>query len=249
MEKFRRVKLLGEGGVKGYCMVPTDPESGNATKETYREFALLPEQTHSLNVGIAESTEDRFEDTDALITFQAGLPIGVVTADCVPILIYARDISAVAAIHAGWRGTLGGIVEKTIDELERYGASPAMMTVAFGPSISQACYEVDEELADRFRKAGFAAYISYPDSSKENEGYIKETQPVPTDSRVAKPHIDLQGINIYRLTARGVLPHNIRPNPDCTYSTLSSDGRPLYSSHRRSSGSPARNLTLISLPD
>ncbi|MDE6248894.1 MAG: laccase domain-containing protein, partial [Paramuribaculum sp.] len=61
-------------------------------KSHFRKFAVLPEQTHSLNVGIAESLTDYLQDTDAVITFKHNLPIGVVTADCVPIVVYTPAV-------------------------------------------------------------------------------------------------------------------------------------------------------------
>lgn len=229
MTEFKSTPLLNEGNAIGRCLFPASGVGSTDLKQRYKIHALLPEQTHSLNVGIAEHRYDYFPDTDALVTFKQDLPIGVVTADCVPILVYAPDVEGVAAIHAGWKGTLGGIVDNALDVLEEHGASPAEMIVAFGPSISKAMYEVDETLADKFREAGFGDHVSYP------------------NGKIKKPHIDLQGVNIERLLRRGVKGENILPNADCTYSTVTADGLPLYQSHRRSNGDPGRNLTLISL--
>ena len=66
---------------------------------------VLPKQTHSLNVAIVSDGNEILEDTDAIITETPGLPIGVRTADCVPVILYAEDIKAVAAVHAGWKGS------------------------------------------------------------------------------------------------------------------------------------------------
>lgn len=228
---MRQTELMTEAGARGWCVFPDLSEEVSQGKDLYRNMALLPEQTHSLNVGIAEARGDIFPDTDALVTFQPELPIGVVTADCVPILIYCPDVKGIAAIHAGWRGTYGGIVENTVEVLERHGASLGEMKVAFGPSISMEKYEVDEELADKFRVAGFADYVDYPCGTG------------------TKPHIDLQGVNIERLLRLGITRENITPNPDCTFSTLGPTGQPLYQSHRRSHGSPGRNLTFIQITE
>ena len=133
------------------------------------------------------------------------------------------------AIHAGWKGTLGGIVDKVMDTLEERGVDPAKLKVAFGPSISKKAYEVDQELADNFREAGFYEYISYPDGEDK------------------KPHIDLQGVNMERFLRRGVKPDNITLHEGCTFNSKRKDGTPLYASHRRSGGAPARMLTCIML--
>lgn len=69
---------------------------------------LMPRQTHTVNVAVAENPEEEFPDTDALVTFKRGLMIGVRTADCVPIVIWSPDAEGVAAVHAGWKGTLEG---------------------------------------------------------------------------------------------------------------------------------------------
>lgn len=227
MTEFRYAPLLYNEKARGFCLFPGPEDESADLRWLYKMYALMPEQTHSLNVRIAERICDRFPDTDALVTFKRDFPIGVVTADCVPILVYSPDIEGAAAIHAGWKGTLGGIVDKTLDVLEEHGASAEEMVVAFGASISEKMYEVDETLADKFRESGFNNYVSYP----EGLG--------------GKPHIDLQGVNIERLLRRGVKRENIAPNPDCTYSTVTDDGKPIYQSHRRSNGAPGRNLSLI----
>ncbi|MDE6681960.1 MAG: peptidoglycan editing factor PgeF, partial [Muribaculaceae bacterium] len=187
------------------------------------------QQTHSVNVGIVESQTDIFPDTDALINLSPHLPIWILSADCVHILIYAPDVKGVAAVHAGWKGTLGGIIENTLDTLEKYGASPSEIIVAFGPSISKEKYEVSQELADLFIEKGFSEYVTYP------------------NGKANKPHLDLQGINAERLLRRGVKKENIRLSADCTYSTVDCNGKYIYQSYRRDGVASGRNLTVITL--
>ncbi|MDE5814557.1 MAG: polyphenol oxidase family protein, partial [Muribaculaceae bacterium] len=186
---------------------------------------------HSCNVAVVDLYERYFEDTDALVTFERNVAVGVKTADCVPILVYAPDIQGVGAIHAGWKGTLGGIVDNVMDVLESQDVDPSRLKVAFGPSISKDVYEVDKELADRFISAGFRDYVSFPNGDD------------------GKPHIDLQGVNMERFLRRGVKPGNIRLHPGCSFGSRGTDGYPLYASHRRSKGAPARMLTCIMLLD
>lgn len=224
--------LMVERSVCGMCMMP-DLRNKEAEKKDliglYRRLARIPEQTHSCNVTVAERNKWYYPDTDALVTFEGDLPIGVKTADCVPILIYSPDRRCVGAIHAGWKGTLGGIVDKVLDVLEERGVDPERLRVAFGPSISKEVYEVDVQLADRFVAAGFKGYVYHPYGNKE------------------KPHIDLQGVNMERFMRRGVKRENVSLHSGCSYSSRRKDGSSKYASHRRSGGAPARMLTCIML--
>lgn len=98
---------------------------------------------------------DRFEGAwDALVTDQPGIMVAVRTADCVPVLLYDPVQRVVAAIHAGWRGAVAGIVPKTVALLvARFGARAERLRMAIGPSAGQCCYEVDEPVLSRLRAA------------------------------------------------------------------------------------------------
>jgi YfiH family protein len=93
---------------------------------------------------------------DALVTDKPGLLLGVVTADCAPVLLADRAAGVVAAAHAGWRGAHAGVIASTVAAMESLGATPANIVAAIGPAIAQASYEVD----DIFR-SGFDAYDEY----------------------------------------------------------------------------------------
>lgn len=228
--KLKNKILIETEEIVGLTVFPSITMSHVLDRSYYSSFALLPIQTHSLNVHVASDINDIFEDTDALVTFEKGLSVGVVTADCVPIIVYAPDVKGVAAVHAGWKGTLGGIIDKTVEMLQKFGADPAILQVIFGPSISMLKYEVDEPLSKKFCDAGFEDCITYLDEAAE------------------KPHIDLQKVNLERLKILGVNPNNIKLSSDCTYSSIdNTTGMPLFESHRRSNGFPGRNLTYIYL--
>lgn len=95
--------------------------------------------------------ENKFESADALITNRRGVPLIVFFADCVPVLIADAVTGAVAAVHSGWRGTAACICEKTVRKMiSRFGCRPENITAAVGPSIGVCCYEVGEEVAERF---------------------------------------------------------------------------------------------------
>lgn len=122
---------------------------------------VLLHQVHGTDVHIAETTprvrvdEDLvlsdLPDGDAIITQTPGLPIAVRVADCVPILFFDPEKRVGAVVHAGWRGTLSGIIAETIHALEEhYGADPRHIHCLLGPSAGPCCYEVSEDLAKRF---------------------------------------------------------------------------------------------------
>jgi|CXWL01.1.fsa_nt_gi YfiH family protein len=97
---------------------------------------------------------------DALVTNQPGIWLTVRTADCVPVLLYDPRRHAAAAIHAGWRGAVAGIVPKVLAYMEQhYGTDVADVEVAIGPSVGPCCYEVDEVVLSCLRK-GFAEWPS-----------------------------------------------------------------------------------------
>ena len=92
---------------------------------------------------------------DAIITDRSGIALGVLTADCVPILLFAPDCGAIAAIHVGWRGTALNLPEKAVaGVVRRFGARPENLRAAIGPSIGPCCYEVDEAVHDAFLHHG-----------------------------------------------------------------------------------------------
>jgi YfiH family protein len=116
----------------------------------------LPEYTnvkqiHSDKVVTADGRSGCLEPGDALITSEPGKWIGVRTADCVPILIADPLHRAVAAVHAGWRGTVASIAGHTVERLTReFGSDPAELRVAIGPAIGRCCFEVGPEVAQQF---------------------------------------------------------------------------------------------------
>ena len=126
---------------------------------------LLPKLTHSCNVEVVNERR-MFPDTDALITQVPGLWIGVYSADCVPILVADTRLKVVAAIHAGWRGTVGGITRATVERMTAdFGCRPEDLQAVIGPSISPEAFEVGEEVVMLFRQAAFPESIIRHQSS------------------------------------------------------------------------------------
>ncbi len=126
-----------------------------------KDRLVLSKQTHLCNVrkvtaedaGNGITRENGFSDIDALMTDVPGLPLAIFTADCVPVFFYDPVRRVVALAHAGWRGTVGGIVKETVLAMGReYGSKPSDIKAAIGPSICRRCFEIGPEVAEEFQK-------------------------------------------------------------------------------------------------
>ncbi|MEM7701200.1 MAG: peptidoglycan editing factor PgeF [Pseudomonadota bacterium] len=118
---------------------------------------ITPHQVHSPDViTVCDAWEDAPEGrpvADAVVTDQTGLALGVVTADCAPVLFADVEAGVIGAAHAGWRGAQGGVLQNTIAAMEALGADRARIAAAIGPTIAQASYEVDAPFRDHFTPA------------------------------------------------------------------------------------------------
>ena len=119
-----------------------------ATKQEHTSVIEIIDKTN-IGIGIHYGWE---KGVDAVITMEKNVPLLCYAADCVPILMYADDIKAIAAIHSGWRGTDEKIAVKTLKKLKELGADAKNIYVAIGPCIGQCCYEVSEDVAKRFEE-------------------------------------------------------------------------------------------------
>ncbi|MEW4449613.1 peptidoglycan editing factor PgeF [Qipengyuania sp. JC766] len=113
---------------------------------------LTPYQVHSPDVAIVRQSYEGSERprVDALVTDRPGLLLGILTADCAPVLFADREAGVVAAAHAGWRGAFGGVLANTLDAMETLGAKRSRVAAVIGPAIAQRSYEVDSGFRDRF---------------------------------------------------------------------------------------------------
>ncbi|MCF2604685.1 peptidoglycan editing factor PgeF [Parabacteroides distasonis] len=172
---------------------------------------VMPHQTHEdrlltidadfLAKPMAEQRQ-LLEGMDGLMTAEPQLCVAVSTADCVPLLLYAPDQAVVAAVHAGWRGTVKGIAQKAVRQLQsEFGCDPTLVRAAIGPSISQAAFEVGEEVVEAFASAGMPLY-----------------RLMRRDPNNGKAHIDLWGANRWQLMEAGVEATHIEIAGICTYS-------------------------------
>ena len=165
------------------------------------DHLILPRQVHGTE--IVEVTEEnlgsKFDGVDALMISMPRTCIGVSTADCVPILIYDTHVRAIAAAHAGWRGTTGRIGSKTVAAMQqRYGLNAAALKVIIGPSIGPEAFEVGDEVYEAFCQGGFDM----------NEIAFQ---------RDGKWHIDLWQANAQDLQQAGIARENIEIAGICTY--------------------------------
>jgi YfiH family protein len=109
-------------------------------------------QSHSPDVKMVEAAWDvrHPPEADAMVTRRPGIALGVLSADCTPILFANRDGRAVGVAHAGWKGAIGGVLEETVAAFEAQGVGASDIAAAIGPTISQPNYEVGSEFFDRF---------------------------------------------------------------------------------------------------
>ena len=124
---------------------------GDETRAVLPEARLLiAKQVHSARVVEAADWGDDPPEADAIVTDRPDYPIGIVTADCAPVLFADTEAGVIGAAHAGWRGAVGGVLENTIEAMVALGARRPHIAAAIGPTIAQASYEVDAAMRDRF---------------------------------------------------------------------------------------------------
>ena len=168
---------------------------------------LMPHQVHLAEIAVVDRemltlpTEEilqKLDGIDALMTNEAGVCIGVSTADCIPVLLYDPIRRASCAIHAGWRGTVQRIVEKAVARMtEVFGSDPKNLIAQIGPGIHLESFEVGDEVYQTFEKEGFPMELI----SKKYE----------------KWHIDLPECNRLQLVAAGIPETHIAVSPICTF--------------------------------
>lgn len=176
-----------------------------------RHRLIVPHQTHGDRLLVldesffSQSEADRaraLEGVDALLTAVPRVCIGVSTADCVPVLLYASGGPCVAAIHAGWRGTVRRIVSKVVDRMLADGVAASHIRAVIGPSISLPAFEVGDEVYEAFMQAGFPPDVA---------------QRFPRPDGTSRWHMDLWAANARLLMEKGIAAQQIRQAGICTY--------------------------------
>ena len=183
------------------------------------ENMVLARQTHTDNIRVVTKAdcgkgltkESDIFDTDGLITNEKNIPLVIFSADCIPVLIAAKDGSAIGAVHAGWRGTKMKIPKKAVLLMEKnYGVNPENIVAAIGPGIGPCCFEVGGEVAAEF-----------------DEKFV-------TQKGGGKFYVDLWQANFDSLLEAGVPKENISIAKICT--KCSSDMFYSYRAHKEKTG-------------
>jgi len=192
------------------------------------DHLINPYQVHS---ALVQFTDKPFANdapkVDGLVTNIKGLALGILTADCAPILFADTAVGVIGAAHAGWQGALGGVIEATIDLMITYGANPNNIIAAIGPCIAQKSYEVGIEFRDRFVIA-----------DAKNEMFFVAAR------AHEKFHFDLKSYCAMRLTNSGIGRIDVLPQDTCELET------DYFSNRRRNlKGEPdyGRNISVIAL--
>jgi YfiH family protein len=178
---------------------------------------LLLKQVHGH--AVVRAPWDGRPEADAAVATAPGLMLGIETADCLPVLVVDPRRRAVAAAHAGWRGTVQGVVREAVRALVETGSQPEELRAALGPNIGACCYEVGEDVRAALGEAGAAFF---------------------RPGRGTKPHLDVRAANRAQLEEEGLRPGHIASVEDCTFCRAD-----LYHSYRRDAQEAGRMINFI----
>jgi hypothetical protein len=209
-------------------------------------------QIHSNALVLIEAPDAARErpcKADGLMTDRPGLLLAVQTADCIPVLVADRKRRAVAAFHAGWRGTVKRIVESGVGRMRlEFGSHPEDLAAAIGPGIGACCYAVGEEMLSSFESQFAYARelfreVCDADPVRAKYPMLFLTQCAPGHSPIGTSlHLDLAEANRRQLLAAGLKPRSIQLVGGCT-----SCQPDLFFSHRASQGRAGRMLSAIGI--
>jgi polyphenol oxidase len=204
------------GGGSGWELVTMRQVHGNLVRPVTRDGSPL------------ETTEGKAtHESDGLATNERGLMLGVQAADCVPILLADTKQRAVAAIHAGWRGTLARIAEQGVATLEReFGSRPQDIVAAIGPAIRVCCFAVGEEVRQKFGDE----FVYADDLFVERDGQIFG---------------DLHTANRRQLIGAGLEEDAVTVIAQCSACARTPEGQRRFFSHRAEKGVTGRMMGLI----
>jgi YfiH family protein len=215
------------------------------------ESLVTLRQIHSDAVRVFSTPAATAPQADAAISSRAGLFLGIQTADCVPILLADPRRRVVAAIHAGWRGTLARIAAKTLGRMRlEFGTNPEDVLAALGPAIGPCCYEIGPEVAQEFL-GQFAHAAEWFEGPFERLSSGEEPNPLPWLTMMPPGHepppervqLDLRSANRRQLVDAGMRPRNIAVSALCT--SCRSD---LFFSYRKEGPATGRMMSVVGIP-
>jgi YfiH family protein len=181
------------------------------------ESVAFTRQQHTTDI-LTVSSPGQNDTCDALVTAQKGIYLSISVADCTPVMLFDPVRNVVAGIHAGWRGTAGRIVEKTIGRMQHEnGTLPGDLIAFIGPSAGKCCYEVGEEVA-----------LQFPPQCSVPGAY-------------GKFFLDVKQANLLQLLENGVRNSNIEVNQDCSIHNS------VYHSYRRDGKGSGRMFAVIGI--
>ena len=209
----------------GFARPGTEVAAGLVLSRVRQVHGVRILHAHEATVGATSRSEidPAKEPGDGLLATQPGDAVAVATADCVPVLLTDESGSRVAAVHAGWRGTLGGIAGAAVDALCRTGADRRGIEAAIGPCIGACCFEVETEFREKFRKE-FGALVDE----------------IWKDGRPGHGTLDLRLLNRRQLEIAGIGTAAIHDCGGCT--ACGTDG---FASWRRDGQRAGRQLSWI----
>lgn len=190
--------------------------------------SIVGQQVHQTNVAVVNEVYEPYShnivpNTDAIISASPGHLVSIMTADCVPLIIVSENPKMVGVVHAGWRGTLNKITEKTIHVTKRMGAGNSDIFVWLGPMALSCCYEVSYELIESFRK-------SFPELEQNKIS--------------SERNLNLYEINKHQLLTSGIPMENISSCQICTIHNGDT-----YHSYRVENGNQGRIITAVAISD
>ncbi len=189
---------------------------------------IIRESDGALNGRLQTPEGKAVLEGDGLISNLPTVMLGIGTADCVPVLLVDTEKRVVAALHAGWRGTVARIAQSGVAAMAReFGSRPENMVAAIGPSIGACCYTVGEEVRDTFRKFQYADKLF---SSKDDD-----------------IRLNLWEANRRQLMDAGIAPEQITVLGECTACSRDGNGQLRFFSHRGEKGVAGRMLNIIGI--
>ena len=189
------------------------------------------DQVHGTNIALVEkkTAGALIPETDGLITVEAGIVLGAFSADCLLIYLWDPCARAIGLVHAGWRGTLGGIVYFAVEKMQtQLGSHPERMQALLAPCIRSCCYETGPDVIETAKGSNWGKQaVYYP---KGNKGHVM---------------FDLQQTNLNILCSAGLRQNNISSSSFCTYCNPSF----FYSYRRAGGGATGSHMGIIFLTE
>lgn len=196
------------------------------TRLEWKNFQLiLLDQIHSNVIHFVDRVPDKNLKGDGLVTDRPFLFLIIKTADCLPVLVVDQAKKVIAAVHCGWKGTRERIIQRAIQSFKsHYGCSPSSLLVALGPRIGHECYEIGEDVRQRFTEEGFSSDFFHPHPARKGK-YL----------------FDLKTANLRQLLSQGVKEENIYSVDICTHCQED------FPSYRRDGQKAGRMLSFLGM--